>query len=85
MTGDDYNKVLAVTTAGYVVMETIPFDPLTELLQQHGCWSTASWDRDPKDCASPLVPVHGRRLGHSDSISASLVESCPTQMLTTPV
>jgi hypothetical protein len=76
MTGDDYNKILAVTTAGYMSMKIISFHRLTELLQQHGCRSAPSRDRDPKDRASPLVPVHGRYLGCHDNISSFSVQPC---------
>jgi hypothetical protein len=85
MTGDDYNKVLAVTTAGYMFMETIPFDHLADVPQQHGGRSAPSWDCDPKDRASSLVPVYGRHLGYPNSILSFLPQPCRTQMLIKPV
>jgi ACS family pantothenate transporter-like MFS transporter len=84
MTGDDYNKILAVTTAGYVSMTIPSFDHLANSLQQHGSRPAPSRDRDSEDRASPLVPVHGCCLGDPNSTPSSSVQLYQAQMLTIP-
>lgn len=74
MTGNDYNKVLAVTTAGCVYpMNINTFDPKLTCNVKHGHRPTTTRSCNPEGCTSHLVPIYGRRVGWSDGISTTWI------------